>query len=111
MKGAPDIVSAIHALRQGYDHFQSFQREHPGTRGAALMKQYAAKVEWIYTDLVTHPFLSDEVRAGMNKEWKSDVFAVPAIAENLSLLNPEQRELIENLIEAMLNGQEIKFVQ
>jgi len=110
MKGGSDIVSAIHCMRQAYDHFQSFEREHPGSRGAALMKQYAGKLHWIRTDLITHPFLTHEVREGIKAEWNSDVFTVPAITQKIALLRPEQRELIETLIDAMLKGEEINIM-
>lgn len=110
MRGGSDIVSAIHCMRQAYDHFESFEREHPGSRGAKLMRQYAGKLNWIRTDLITHPFLTDEVREGIKTEWNSDVFSVPAIAENIALLRPEQRELIETLIDAMLRGEEINIM-
>lgn len=111
MKGGSDIVSAIHCIRQAYDHFESFQREHPGTKGAALTKNYNTKLEWVYRDLLTHPFLPEVVRSGMRREWQSDVFAVPAISENVALLAPEQRAFVERLIEAMLNGEQIEMIE
>lgn len=111
MKGGSDIVSAIHCMRQAYEHFESFQREYPASKGAALMKNYNTKLEWVYKDLATHPFLPDVVRNGINKEWNSDVFAVPAISEQVALLAPEQRAFVERLIEAMLNGEEIQMIE
>ena len=109
MKGTANIIAGIHCMKQAFEHFASFQREHPNTKGDKLFKQYNSKLEWIYTDLKTHPFLTDEVRQGITNEWESDVFAIPAIAEQVSLLNPQQRELVETIVESMLNGEEIKF--
>lgn len=108
MKGSSNIISGIHCLAQAFEHFASFRREHPQSAGDKLFKNYNGKLEWIANDLMTHPFLPQAVRDGIKKEWNSDVFAVPAIAERAALLNPEQRELVETVIEAMLNGEEIK---
>lgn len=107
MKGSSNIVSGIHNLRQAKEHFESFQREHPNTKGDTLFGGYAKRLDWIFKDLVTHPLLTDEIRQGVKQEWESDVFSVPAINEKVALLNPEQREAIEEIIDSMLSGEEI----
>ena len=107
MKGSANIVSAIQSIKQAYEHFESFQREHPNTKGATLFGGYAKRLDWIFNDLVSNPLLTDEVRRGVRKEWESDVFSVPAINEKVALLNPEQREAVEAIIDSMLNGEEI----
>jgi len=38
------------------------------------------------------------------------VFAVPAILEKVALLTPEQREIIEATLDAMINGEVVKIV-
>lgn len=53
--------------------------------------------------------MTQEVRDGIKNEIKSDVFAVPAILEKIALLSPDQRDLIESAIDAMLNGIEVKM--
>ena len=107
MKGSSNIISSIHNLRQAKEHFYNFQLEYPNTKGAALFSGYEKRIDWIYKDLVTHPLLTQEVRDGVRKEWESDVFSVPAINEKVALLNPEQREAIEEIIDQMLSGQEV----
>lgn len=110
MKGASNIVSAIDHLRQAFEHFGSFQREHPASKGSKTFKNYNLKLEWIYTDLYSNPFLTDEVRAGIKREWNSDVFSVDAINEKVALLSPEKREMVETVIDGLLKGEVIKFV-
>ena len=107
MKGSSNIISSIHNLRQAKEHFYNFQLEHPNTKGAILFSGYERRLDWIYKDLITHPLLTDEVREGVKQEWESDVFSVPAINEKVALLNPQQREAIEEIIDQMLSGQEI----
>lgn len=109
MKGGSDIISAIHCMKQAHEHFQSFAREYPGTKGERLMNNYSGKLEWFAKDLITHPSLPEGVREGIRKEWQSDVFAVPAINEKISLLNPAQREMVEAVIDALLKGEQIEM--
>lgn len=111
MKGGSDIISGIHCIKQANEHFSSFYREYPDSKGGLLMKNYCNKLEWFFKDLVSHPALPEKVREGIRQEWNSDVFAIPAIFEKIPLLNPEQRNMIETLVDAMLSGEEIKMVQ
>jgi hypothetical protein len=48
------------------------------------------------------------VREGIKKEIASDVFSVPAIMEKIALLNPEQRDGMEQVIDALLKGEKIE---
>ena len=105
-----NAVSAIHHLRMAEEHYQDFIREMPKSRGAILFKSYIKKIRWIYKDILTYPYINEESKIGIKKEIESDVFAVPAINEKISLLNPEQRELIEITIDALLSGEEVKIV-
>lgn len=103
MEGS-NIVSAIHHLKLSAEHFEDFKRQHPGSKGAKLFEGYIKRIEWIFKDLVSHPFLDQDVRDGIKREINSDVFTVPAIAEKIALLNPMQRELIEIALEEILAG-------
>jgi len=109
VKGA-NIISAIQNLKMAQEQFQDFIREFPESQGSKLFNGYSKKIDWIFTDISTHPFLTQEVRDGIKIEIKSDVFAVPAILEKIALLKPEQREMIELTMDAMLNGEEVKIV-
>ena len=105
-----NIISAIQNLKMAQEQFEDFCRQFPDTKGERLFKIYVGKINWMFKDIVTHPFLTEAVRAGMRKEIESDVFAVPAILEKVALLTPEQREIIEATLDAMINGEEVKIV-
>lgn len=85
---------------------QGFKRDRPGTLVERLATNYAAKIEWMYKDLVTNPAFPIEVRDGLKNEWNVDTFATDAIREKLALLRDDQRLEIEKLIELVLDGQE-----
>ena len=75
-----------------------------------MFKGYSKRIDFIFSDIITHPYITDEVRDGIKKELASDVFAVPAIIEKVGLITPEQREIIEDTLDAMLAGQDVKIV-
>lgn len=111
LKMGSNIVSAVHNMRIAKEQFADFQREHPASKGAKLFGMYEGKLDWIVKDLITNPFLPEDVILGIKQEWESDVFAIPEINDKVSLLPPDKRELIETLIDAMLAGEEILFEQ
>lgn len=102
-----NIIQGIHSLRQAFEFFSDFQRSHPKTKGAALFSGYNKKIDWIYKDLVSHPLFSEEIRNGIKEEWESDIFSVNAIADKVGLLRPEKREMIEEVIDAIIKGEEV----
>lgn len=110
MKSGSNIISAIQHLRMADDNLLSFINDNKGTKGAALFQSYRAKIAFIFRDLITHPFLTDEVRQGIKNEIASDVYAVPALFEKIPLLPPEQREYVELIVDDILAGRELKIV-
>lgn len=108
-KGA-NIINAIQNMKMAQEQFMDFTRQYPNSSGSRLFKKYIDRIDWMFSDIVTHPFLTSEVRDGIKHEIQSDVFAVPAIIEKVALLTPEQRELIEDTLDAMLSGEEVKIV-
>ena len=105
-----NIISAIQNLKMAQEQFDDFRRQYPDSKGERLFKMYADKITWMFKDIITHPFITDDVREGIKHEIASDVYAVPAIVEKVALLTPEQRELIEDTLDAMLAGEEVKIV-
>lgn len=109
IKRGANIINAIQNLKMGQEQFLDFCRQYPHSKGERLFKNCSKKIDGIFTDIITHPMITQEVREGIKNEIKSDVFAVPAILEKIALLNPDQRDLIESAIDAMLDGIEVKM--
>jgi hypothetical protein len=110
VKGGANIINAIQNLKMAQEQFDDFCRQYPDSQGSKIFGSYSKKISWVFSDIITHPFLTEEIRDGMKKEIASDVFAVPAIVEMVALLTPEQRELIEDTLDAMLAGEDVKIV-
>jgi hypothetical protein len=103
------IVQSIQHLKQAEEFMNDFVRQAPNTRGSVIFSMYSKKVRWILTDILTFPYFTDEVRLGIKTEIESDAFAVEAIHDKIPLLNPEQREMLEELVEDMLAGKTIEI--
>lgn len=110
IKSGANIINAIQNLKMAQEQFEDFRRQFPDTKGEKLFKLYSEKINWMFKDIITHPFITEEVRNGIKKEIDSDVFAVPAIVEKIALLTPEQREIIEDVIDAYVSGETVKIV-
>lgn len=98
------VIQSIQHLKLADEFMKDFVRQAPNTRGAFIFSGYSQKVNWILKDIVTYPHFGDEVRKGIKAEVESDAFGVYAIFEKIPLLNPEQRSMVERLIEDVLSG-------
>lgn len=109
MRGS-SVVSGIHNLKLAKDYFEDFCREHPNSIGEKKLHIYIKKIDWIFTDFLTTSMLTDEVRDGVRKEINSDALLVPELHRKMALLNPEQREGLEDVIDCILSGQTIEVI-
>jgi len=103
------VVQGIQHLKQAEDFMNDFIRQAPNTRGAVIFSMYSKKIRWILTDILTFPYFTDEVRTGIKKEIESDAFGVEAIHDKIPLLSPDQRAMLEELVEDMLAGKTIEI--
>jgi hypothetical protein len=103
------IVQAIQHIKQANEFMSDFIRQAPSTRGSLVFSGYSNKLQWILRDILTYPHFPDEVRLGLKHEIESDAFAIEAIHDKIPLLNPEQRAMLEELVEDMLAGKTIEI--
>lgn len=103
-------ISAIHHLRMAKEFYLDFIRQYKGSIGANIFKNYIKKIDFIFTDIKSNIHFNQSIRDGIRKELECDIFQIPAINEKISILTPNQRELIEATIDAMLAGEEIQIV-
>lgn len=109
MRGEADFVSGLQHLRRAYDYWSSFKLDNPESRAARIFGQYCNKMEWIVNDLKTYPLFPDIVRQSIGKEWKADQFTSDAIQEKIALLTPDQRTIIEEIIDTVLKGEKLQI--
>ena len=102
------VIQSIQHLKIADEFMNDFIRESPSSRGSLIFNSYSRKIKWILKDIITYPYFCDIVRTGLKNEIESDAFSVEAIVDKISLLNPEQRLMVEELIEDVLNGKQIE---
>ena len=111
MKGS--VMSAVHHLRTAIEYMDDFVRESnkkgAGSRGAAMFGEYSRKMRWIITDMMTYPHFCQEVRDGFRNELQSDVFAYQSIIQKCALLEPMQREMLDDVLDRILAGETIEI--
>ena len=102
------VVSFIHHLKLADEYAKDFVRSAPETRGAVIFGNYSKRLAWIFRDVVTYPHFGEEVREGMRKEIASDAFSYDSLTEKMALMNPEQREMLEALLDDILTGKTVE---
>lgn len=101
------IVGGIQSLKTAQEYFEDFRRHFPDTRGDCLLKKYSEKISWILKDFITCNCFDEVVRGIIKREIESDLLAIPEITKKISLLEPEAREAVEDMIDTILKGAEL----
>lgn len=104
-----NFITSIHHLRITAEYMDDIVRQAPGSRAAVMFEGYSKKIKWILRDIYTHPHFTDPIRDGIKKEIESDPLTYRAIMERISLLAPQQRDLLEFVIDDLLTGKQIKI--
>ena len=104
-----NFITSIHHLRICAEYMDDIVRQYPGSRAAVLFEGYSKKIKWILRDILTYPYFNEEIRDGIKNEIESDPLTYRAIMERVSLLTPDQRNLLEFVIEDLINGKQIKI--
>jgi hypothetical protein len=102
------VTQAFDGLKKAKANFEDLKRGY-GVRGREIVDRYLAKIEWIYSDFMCVSDFPQSVRDGLRKEWNSDAYAPDAIYEGIIKLSPEKRELVLEIVDALLEGKEIAF--
>lgn len=103
-----------YSLAKGIHHIniakQYFEDVRLGTNGdvKAVFNQYIQKCEWIISNLMDR--LGPENKKSLQDELSSSIF-IEAINDKLIHLNDEQKNFIENLLDSIISGEEIKVVK
>lgn len=103
-----------YSLAKGLHHInlakQYFEDVRIGTSRElkAIFNNYINKCDWIITDVKAR--VNDECREVLKSDM-SDPLVFDSISDKLVYINNEQRLFIENLLDAMVKGEEIKMIE
>lgn len=102
-------MSTIQHIRLAIEFAQDVQRN-PNSRAAKSFAIYENRLQWILKDFKTNPLFPEEVRNGIEQEYKSDIFSLEGLKEKIPLIPAQHREDVEVLIDAILQGKQIKVI-
>lgn len=102
------IIQGIHYLKIALECFEDFKRQYPKGMGVKMVNNYSSKINWILNDLLTCNTLPERIRTDIRNEINSDVLAIPAIMDKIQMLKPDARESIEDLLDTLISGAELK---
>lgn len=103
------IISTIQHIRLAIEFAQDVQRN-PNSRASKAFAIYENRLQWILKDFKTNPLFPEEVRKGIEQEYKSDIFSLEGLKEKIPLIPAQHRGDIEDLIDAILQGKQIKVI-
>lgn len=103
------IMSTIQHIKLAIEFAQDIQRSSKGN-AAKTFKNYEKHLQWILKDFKTNPLFPDEVRYGIDKELKSDMFALEGLREKIPLIPADYRCDLEEAIDAILEGRTVKIM-
>jgi hypothetical protein len=96
------LITSIHHLRAAREYIDDFIRSYPNSRGSLIFTGYKNKIDWILRDVITYPHFSPGIREAIKIEITSDALQYPAIMDRISLLTPDKREELENIVEELI---------
>lgn len=101
------LAKALHFNKVSMEYFELLRI---GSKGETkmLFNQCIQRSQWIYNNIYCR--LSDNSRAILKKEM-SDSLVFDEIINKLVLLEPQQRTVIEDIINQLAKGETIEFVQ
>jgi hypothetical protein len=110
-KGANSLLRSVGQLRRAYDLLTDCINDIPlsgsPVKKAAIIARN--RVEKSYMDILTAPGLGDEYRNVVRTEWQTDGWTTEAIQEKIIQLDPQARETVETLLDALIAGETIEI--
>jgi hypothetical protein len=107
---ASEILKSIHNLSKSKLNIEVFLLGDISPKAKGKFSQYVKKIDWIITDLKTDPAVSKDLRDAIEQEYLSDTYTVDAITEKALLLSPSERDVLENIIDAIIKGEPIEII-
>jgi hypothetical protein len=106
---ASEVIKFLHHLQRGKLNLEVFLIGCKNDRAKRKFSQYINKIDWIIKDLKTEPGITRELSDAIDLEFNSDVFLIDAVNEKLLLLTPYERDILENILDEIIKGEQIKI--
>lgn len=105
------IISGLQHIKRAKDFFEVFANTCQGGRGAALMRGYIGKLNFILRDFSSTPDFSQEVRDALRMEYQSDTWEVDDLCGKMALVPANQRDFVEKILDMVISGEQLKIME
>jgi hypothetical protein len=97
------IASAFHDIRRAILKLEVAKKGFKHGPGKMLLIGYLTKLNWVLDSFVTCCLWSDSLRDAIRKDMASDPLTSEAIFEKIDYLAPNDREMVEDLIDRLIS--------
>lgn len=110
MKSDLNLRLIIQHLKLADEFMADYIRSTASPRIFKTFDGYRKRLLWIVNDYLSQPEFANhpELRASIKKEWEADAFVTPAILEKIAALHPEQRAILEDIIDLVAKGETLR---
>jgi hypothetical protein len=99
---------AWHHVQLAKDYFADFVKDNDKrSKGALLAQRYASKLDWMVNDFITSPVVDEEAKKDFLQTLNEDHFFYEEIAAACIDLHPNQKKVILEIINRLLEGEKI----
>ena len=100
----------MYHLKMAKDYFSDIIRDAPNTVAAKFSRRYFPKLGWIFLYLKTDPEFESNIMQDFFDDINGDIMFHEAISSKCLILTDEQKVIFENLLDAVIAGETIKFI-
>ena len=102
------FIKFVQYLKISQEFCDDLKRSDPNSLAYKLFNDYSKRIAWIINDILTNPKFSEIVRNELRKEVNSDLLVIGALNDKIHLLPINQREVLENIVDCILRGENIE---
>ena len=107
---ASEILKFLHNTQRAKLNLEVFLLGDVNDKAKRKFSQYVKKMDWMITDLKTEPAVQKELRDAIDLEFNSDVYCVDAILEKTLMLTPDERDILEKIIDGVIAGEDLEII-
>ena len=105
-----DLAYAVQAASKVKLHLNSFVKDYGRTPLGRAAKEWAKRAEWIEFSMLTCSVWDKETRDAVREELTTDPYTTDAIIEHISIMTPEQRQQLEQVVNAIRSGETLNVI-
>jgi hypothetical protein len=109
---ATSVLKFVYHLKCAKELGKSFMCKRSNNVFSIIFKLITPKLDWCFNELITHHLVTlhiPDTVPFIREKWEADYTMELALSEKISLLTTEQQESLENVIDCLISGEEIKI--